>query len=101
MKSNRHSCKDKLHINIYLHINIHRAVGEIAKALLNASRFVLLSNLPIADQREYRPPTQSQNPNMLFSASIPKSATFGLFVDRAIKCLATALSYAQEKYDIN
>ena len=56
--------------------------------LLGKNNFV-----PIADHNEYRPPTQSQNSNMLFSASIPNSATFGLLVERATKCFATALSY--------
>lgn len=51
---------------------------------------------PIADHNEYRPPTQSQNPNMLFS-SIPNSRTFGTFVDSATKCLATAAGFC--KYD--
>mmetsp|Transcript_56760 Transcript_56760/g.138099 ORF Transcript_56760/g.138099 Transcript_56760/m.138099 type:complete len:254 (+) Transcript_56760:3374-4135(+) len=43
--------------------------------------------VPIADHNEYRPPTQSQNPNMLF-VSIPKSDTAGPFVDNAAKCFA-------------
>jgi len=40
---------------------------------------------------EYRPPTQSQNPNML-AVSIPNSATFAAFVDTATKCRPTAAS---------
>ena len=51
------------------------------------------NTLPIADHKEYLPPTQSQNSNILFSASIPNSATLVLFVERATKCLATELSY--------
>ena len=46
---------------------------------------------PIAESIEYRPPTQSQNPNMLF-VSIPNAATFSAFVDTATKCFATALT---------
>lgn len=44
---------------------------------------------PIADHKEYLPPTQSQKPN-IFAGSIPKSFTFGSLVLRATKCLATA-----------
>src|SRR5690606_35947970 len=44
---------------------------------------------PIADHNEYRPPTQSQNTNML-SAAIPKSVTAFSFVDTATTCLATS-----------
>mmetsp|Transcript_49054 Transcript_49054/g.59383 ORF Transcript_49054/g.59383 Transcript_49054/m.59383 type:complete len:272 (+) Transcript_49054:811-1626(+) len=43
--------------------------------------------VPMADQREYRPPTQSQNPNMLF-VSIPNSLTPLALVLRAAKCFA-------------
>src|SRR5690606_23021256 len=43
---------------------------------------------PMADHREYLPPTQSQNTNIL-SGSIPNSATASEFVDKATKCLAT------------
>src|SRR5713101_1149809 len=43
---------------------------------------------PIADQREYRPPTQSQNSNIL-CVSMPKLLTSLVLVDRATKCLAT------------
>ena len=46
---------------------------------------------PIAESIEYRPPTQSQNSNMLV-VSMPNSATFSAFVDTATKCLATALA---------
>lgn len=46
---------------------------------------------PMADHREYRPPTQSQNPNIFFS-SIPNSLTFWLLVDSATKWDATAES---------
>src|ERR1700757_5272944 len=44
---------------------------------------------PIEDQREYRPPTQSQKTNM-FSAAIPKAVTSFALVDTATKCLATS-----------
>jgi hypothetical protein len=44
---------------------------------------------PIAASIEYRPPTQSQNPNM-FAVSMPNAATFSALVDTATKCLATA-----------
>ena len=50
-----------------------------------------ISDRPIAESIEYRPPTQSQKPNMLFG-SIPNSLTFSSFVDTATKCLATAAS---------
>ena len=43
----------------------------------------------MAESMEYRPPTQSQNPNML-SVSIPNLATRSALVDTATKCLATA-----------
>mmetsp|Transcript_24913 Transcript_24913/g.53072 ORF Transcript_24913/g.53072 Transcript_24913/m.53072 type:complete len:249 (+) Transcript_24913:870-1616(+) len=44
--------------------------------------------VPMALHKEYRPPTQSQNPNML-SVSIPNFETPAPFVERAAKCLAT------------
>ena len=46
---------------------------------------------PIAESIEYRPPTQSQKPNML-AVSMPNAATFSALVDTATKCLATASS---------
>ena len=46
---------------------------------------------PTAESIEYRPPTQSQNPNM-FSVSIPNSATPSALVETATKCLAIAAS---------
>src|SRR5216683_6024605 len=46
---------------------------------------------PIAESIEYRPPTQSQNPNML-AVSMPNFATRSALVDTATKCLATASS---------
>ena len=49
----------------------------------------IISERPIAESKEYRPPTQSQNSNML-AVSMPKSATFSALVDSATKCLATA-----------
>ena len=48
-----------------------------------------ISESPIAESTEYRPPTQSQNSNM-FSVSMPNSATFSALVETATKCLATA-----------
>ena len=44
---------------------------------------------PIAESIEYRPPTQSQNPNM-FDGSMPNAATFSAFVETATKWRATA-----------
>ena len=44
---------------------------------------------PMAESIEYRPPTQSQKPNM-FAVSIPNSATRSALVETATKCLATA-----------
>merc|ERR1719458_2295422 len=46
---------------------------------------------PMADHKEYLPPTQSQNPNMLL-VSMPNSATLAALVDKATKCFATAFS---------
>ncbi len=43
---------------------------------------------PIAESIEYRPPTQSQNSNML-AVSIPNFATPSALVETATKCLAT------------
>ena len=43
----------------------------------------------MAESIEYRPPTQSQKPNM-FAVSIPNSATRWAFVETATKCLAIA-----------
>jgi len=40
---------------------------------------------PIAESIEYRPPTQSQNPNMC-AVSMPKEATSSAFVEIATKC---------------
>lgn len=51
---------------------------------------------PIADHREYLPPTQSQKPNILF-VSMPNSDTFAALVLRATKCLATAAGYKKKK----
>ncbi len=50
-----------------------------------------ITDRPIAEPTEYRPPTQSQNPNM-FAGSIPNSATLVALVDTATKCAATASS---------
>ncbi len=46
---------------------------------------------PIALHSEKRPPTQSQNPNML-AVSMPKSRTAAALVDTATKWRATAAS---------
>src|SRR6266853_6134785 len=46
---------------------------------------------PIAESIEYRPPTQSQNPNML-AVSMPNAETFSALVETATKCFATALT---------
>ena len=43
----------------------------------------------MADQREYRPPTQSQKTNM-FRVSMPNFSTSRALVERATKCRATA-----------
>ncbi len=52
---------------------------------LNASGpMAIISDRPIAEPTEYRPPTQSQNPNML-AVSIPNADTFSAFVDTATK----------------
>ena len=50
---------------------------------------------PIEDQSEYRPPTQSQKPNM-FPVSIPKSRTFVLLVEMATKCFLICSFLASE-----
>src|SRR5450755_2280798 len=44
---------------------------------------------PIAESIEYRPPTQSQKPNML-AVSMPNFETRSALVETATKCLATA-----------
>ena len=51
----------------------------------------IMVDSPMAESIEYRPPTQSQNPNM-FAVSMPNSATRSAFVETATKCLATASS---------
>ena len=64
--------------NIYTHSCISiQASKPILKAI----------GVPIALHKLYRPPTQSQNPNMLV-VSIPKADTAAAFVDNAAKCLA-------------
>ena len=50
-----------------------------------------ISDRPMAESYEYRPPTQSQNSNML-SASMPNSSTLVRLVETATKCLLTAFS---------
>ena len=47
-----------------------------------------MTDRPIAESTEYRPPTQSQKPNML-SVSMPNSSTSFSLVDTATKCLDT------------
>ncbi len=49
----------------------------------------IISERPIAESYEYRPPTQSQNSNM-FSVSIPNLSTSRVFVDTAMKWFCTA-----------
>ena len=51
----------------------------------------IMSDRPMAESTEYRPPTQSQNSNM-FCGSIPNSATLAALVDTATKWRATASS---------
>src|SRR6266699_5528972 len=46
---------------------------------------------PMAEHIEYRPPTQSQNSNMLV-VSIPNFRTSEVLVETATKCFATDLS---------
>ena len=48
-----------------------------------------ITDRPTAEGSEYRPPTQSQKPNML-AVSMPNSATRWALVLTATKCLATA-----------
>src|ERR1700758_5789689 len=50
-----------------------------------------ITDSPIAESTEYRPPTQSQKPNML-AVLMPKASTSFLLVDTATKCLDTAAS---------
>ena len=50
-----------------------------------------ITDRPIAESTEYRPPTQSQNPNML-SVLMPNSSTSFLLVETATKCFDTASS---------
>ena len=45
----------------------------------------------MAESTEYRPPTQSQKPNM-FAVSMPNASTSLLLVETATKCLDTAAS---------
>ncbi len=49
----------------------------------------IMLDSPMAESIEYRPPTQSQNPNM-FAVSIPNSETRSALVDTATKWFATA-----------
>src|SRR5206468_10500650 len=46
---------------------------------------------PIAESIEYRPPTQSQKPNLLV-VSMPNSETLAALVETATKCFATAFA---------
>ena len=50
-----------------------------------------MTDSPIAESTEYRPPTQSQKPNML-AVSMPNSPTRRALVDTATKCRDTASS---------
>ena len=50
----------------------------------------------MADQTEYRPPTQDSKPNM-FLVSMPNLPTSSALVDRATKCLAMSDSFADFK----
>ena len=56
----------------------------------------IIRQRPIAESKEYRPPTQSQNPNM-FAGSIPNSVTSASFVDTATKCFAMAASSPSDR----
>ena len=58
---------------------------------INALTYGIIVDNPIADSIEYRPPTQSQNSNML-AVSMPNFWTSAAFVDTATKCFATAVS---------
>jgi hypothetical protein len=51
----------------------------------------IMVDSPMADSIEYRPPTQSQKPNML-AVSMPNSRTASALVDTATKWRATARS---------
>jgi hypothetical protein len=51
----------------------------------------IMVDSPMAESIEYRPPTQSQKPNM-FAVSMPNCETRSALVDTATKCLATASS---------
>ncbi len=58
----------------------------------NRSRpIAIIVDRPIAESIEYRPPTQSQKPNM-FAVSIPNFPTASAFVETATKCRAIAAS---------
>ena len=71
-----------------------RKCSSIARKPASSSRkssgpIAIISDRPIAESIEYRPPTQSQNPNM-FVVSMPNSRTLSALVDTATKCFATA-----------
>ena len=73
-----------------------RKCSSIARKPASSSRkssgpIAIISDRPIAESIEYRPPTQSQNPNM-FVVSMPNSRTLSALVDTATKCFATAAS---------
>ena len=53
---------------------------------------------PMAESIEYRPPTQSQNPNM-FAVSMPNFETSAAFVETATKCLATAFCISAQSLE--
>src|SRR3979490_740989 len=56
-----------------------------------SGRVATIVESPIAESMEYRPPTQSQKPNML-AVSMPNFVTSPAFVDTATKCFATDFS---------
>ncbi len=70
-----------------LEVEIHLVSSEQSCSKLSKPMTMAMER-PMADQREYRPPTQSQNLNM-FSLAIPNSVAALTLVLRATKCLAT------------
>ena len=63
---------------------------KFALEVLNLSKPIAQAiGKPIADHKEYLPPTKFQNSNIL-SVSMPNSDTFSLFVDNATKWFLTA-----------
>ena len=77
-------------------IGVIRKCSSIARKPASISRkssgpIAIISDSPIAESIEYRPPTQSQNPNM-FSVSMPNSRTCAALVLTATKWRAMAAS---------